>query len=126
MELTINVKDVEWWFWAITLAFIILALISWVPGYYIVMALSGIQILYFTKKEGSLKAFPTQVRIAYFAITLFGLWVAIRFPLYVLILIGTIMVTFTGRCAIALALKVMPWNRNVAPGASCEISSEKQ
>ncbi len=126
MELTINVKDVEWWFWAITLAFIILALISWVPGYYIVMALSGIQILYFTKKEGSLKAFPTQVRIAYFAITLFGLWVAIRFPLYVLILIGTIMVTFTGRCAIALALKVMPWNRNVAPGASCDISSEKQ
>ncbi len=126
MELTINLKDVEWWFWAITLAFIILALISWVPGYYIVMALSGIQILYFTKKEGSLKAFPTQVRIAYFAITLFGLWVAIRFPLYVLILIGTIMVTFTGRCAIALALKVMPWNRNVAPGASCEISSEKQ
>ena len=126
MELTINVKDVEWWFWAITLAFIILALISWVPGYYIVMALSGIQILYFTKKEGSLNAFPTQVRIAYFAITLFGLWVAIRFPLYVLILIGTIMVTFTGRCAIALALKVMPWNRNVAPGASCDISSEKQ
>ena len=126
MELTINVKDVEWWFWAITLAFIILALISWVPGYYIVMALSGIQILYFTKKEGSLKAFPTQVRIAYFAITLFGLWVAIRFPLYVLILIGTIMVTFTGRCAIALALKLLPWNRNVAPGASCEISSEKQ
>ena len=126
MELTINVKDVEWWFWAITLAFIILALISWVPGYYIVMALSGIQILYFTKKEGSLKAFPTQVRIVYFAITLFGLWVAIRFPLYVLILIGTIMVTFTGRCAVALALKMMPWNRNVAHGASCEISSEKQ
>ena len=124
MELTINVKDVEWWFWAITLAFIILALINWIPGYYIVMALSGIQILYFTKKEGSLKAFPTQVRIAYFAITLFGLWVAIRFPLYVLILIGTIMVTFTGRCAIALALKMMPWNRNVAPGASCEIKSE--
>jgi len=124
MQLTINVKDVEWWFWAITLAFIILALISWVPGYYIVMVLSGIQILYFTKKEGSLKAFPTQVRIAYFAITLFGLWVAIRFPLYVLILIGTIMVTFTGRCAIALALKMMPWNRNVAPGASCEIKSE--
>ncbi len=124
MELTINVKDVEWWFWAITLAFIILALISWVSGYYIVMALSGIQILYFTKKEGSLKAFPTQVRIAYFAITLFGLWVAIRFPLYVLILIGTIMVTFTGRCAIALALKMMPWNRNVAPGASCGIKSE--
>ena len=124
MQLTINVKDVEWWFWAITLAFIILALISWVPGYYIVMALSGIQILYFTKKESSLKAFPTQVRIAYFAITLFGLWVAIRFPLYVLILIGTIMVTFTGRCAIALVLKIMPWNRNIAPGASCEIKSE--
>ena len=124
MELAIKTKEVEWWFWAVTLAFIIFALIGWIPGYYIVMAISLTQIFYFAKKEGSLLAFPTQVRIAYFAFTLLGLWVAVRFPFYILLLIGTVMVTFTGRCFIAIMLKVLPWNKNLAPGASCEIGSD--
>jgi hypothetical protein len=34
------------------------------------------------------------------------------------------MVTFTGRCFTALVLKVLPWNKNLAPGASCEIGSD--
>ena len=126
MELAIKTREIEWWFWAVTLAFIIFALIGWIPSYYIVMAISGIQILYFAQKEGGLMAFPTQVRIVYFAFTLFGLWAAARFPLYVVLLIGTIMVTFTGRCFIALMLKAMPWNKNLAPGASCEIDSLKK
>ena len=121
MELAIKTREIEWWFWAVTLAFIIFALIGWIPSYYIVMAISGIQILYFSQKEGGLMAFPTQVRIVYFAFTLFGLWAAVRLPLYIVLLIGTIMVTFTGRCFIALVLKAMPWNKNLAPGASCEI-----
>ena len=124
MELAIKTREIEWWFWAVTLAFIIFALIGWIPGYYIVMAISGIQILYFAQKEGDFKAFPTQVRILYFAFTLLGLWTAVRFPFYIVLLIGTIMVTFTGRCFIALVLKVMPWNKNIAPGASCKIGSE--
>lgn len=122
MDFAIKTNEIEWWFWAVTLGFIILALLGWNPGYYIVMAISFIQILYFVQKEGGLMAFPTQVRIVYFAFTLFGLWTAARFPFYVVLLIGTVMVTFTGRCIIALVLKIMPWNKNMAPGASCEIS----
>ena len=83
MELAIKTKEIEWWFWTVTLPFIIFALIGWIPGYYIVMAISFIQILYFTQKEGGLLAFPTQVRIAYFAFTLFGLWTVTRFPIYI-------------------------------------------
>ena len=124
MELAIKTKEVEWWFWAVTLAFILIALTGWVPGFYLVMAISLAQIFYFTQKEGSWKAFPTQVRIVYFALTLLGLWAAIRFPFYVLLLIGTVMVTFTGRCFIALVLKALPWNKNLAPGASCEIGND--
>jgi phosphoglycerol transferase MdoB-like AlkP superfamily enzyme len=123
MELAIKTREVEWWFWFVTLVFIISALIGWIPGYYIVMVISCIQIWYFVQKEGGLMAFPTQVRIAYFVFTLFGLWAAIRFPFYIVLLIGTVMVTFTGRCFIALVLKLMPWNKNLAPGASCEIGS---
>ena len=126
MELTVNIKEVEWWFWVITLFFILCALLGWTPGYYIVMALSAAQILYITQREGSVKAFPTQIRIAYFKVTLLKLWAAVRFPLYIFLFIGTSMVALTGRCVLALALNKMPRNRNLVPGASCEIGSAEK
>lgn len=112
MELKIEATDIRWWFWAVTLSFIVAALAGWTPGYYIVMALSIIQVLFFLAQEKSPSAFPTQIRIAYFAFTLFGLWTKARISIYTIILLGTIMVTFFGRCAIALILKQMPWNRD--------------
>jgi hypothetical protein len=57
----------------------------------------------------------------YFLVTLLGFWTAIRFPLFLLLLIGTAMVTFTRRCILALILKRMPWNKELPEGASCEI-----
>jgi len=103
--------DVRWWFWPITLAFMIAALAGWTPGYYIVIAISAVQVLYFLIQEKSLSAFPTQVRIVYFGFTLFGLWPAARIVMIGLLALGTIMVTFFGRCVISLGLKPMPWNQ---------------
>ena len=39
MELKLNPADIRWWFWVVTLVFIIAALAGWNPGYYIVMAI---------------------------------------------------------------------------------------
>ena len=125
MPAAIKTNEVEWWFWAVTLVFILSAVVGWVPGYYIVIAISCIQMFYFAYREGLL-SFPTQVRIVYFAFTLLGLWVAIRWPLFIVLLIGTIMVTFTGRCFIALVLKLMPWNKDLVPGATCEIGQVEE
>ena len=110
MELKISPTDIRWWFWAVTLGFIVAAVAGWPPGYYVVMAISGLHVLFFLGQEKSLSAFPTQIRIVYFAFTLFGFWPDVRIFIYVLLLFGTIMVTFFGRCAIALMLKRMPWN----------------
>ena len=74
MTLKININSVEWWFWTVTLVFIVTAISGWIPGYYIVMGISLFQILYFTLKTKSLISFDTQVGIVYFAIMLFGLW----------------------------------------------------
>lgn len=115
MKLKMDFSSVFWWFWTISLAFIIAAIAGWTPGYYVVMAVSAIQVIVFLVRERSVMAFPTQIRIVYFAWTLFGLWAAVRLPLYVLLLLGTIMVVFFGRCSIAMLLKPMPWNRNRAP-----------
>jgi hypothetical protein len=111
MELTINATDIRWWFWATTLAFIVAAVGGWVPGYYIVMSISAVQVFFFLSQEKSLAAFPTQIRVVYFGFALFGLWPEVRLFLYIILLLGTIMVAFFGRCSIALILKHMPWNR---------------
>jgi len=75
------------------------------------MSISAVQVLFFLAQEKSLASFPSQIRVVYFAFTLFGLWPALRFFIYMILLVGTVMVTFFGRCSIALVLKQMPWNR---------------
>jgi hypothetical protein len=95
----------------VTLLLIVLALLGWGPGYAAVIGLSSVHLLYFLVQERSAVAFPVQIRTVYFVVTLFGLWPAARFPIYLVLLVGTLMVTFFGRCAIGLALKQMPWNR---------------
>ena len=111
MKLQIELDKIDWWYWAITFIFIGVAVIGWGPAYYIVMLISGIQIIHFRNQTKSFLAFDTQVRIIYFAFTLFGIIKTIRFPLYILLLIGTFMVVAFNRCGIALILKKMPWNK---------------
>ena len=111
MELKMRPTDIRWWFWPVTLVFMVAALAGWTPGYYVVMAISAVQVLFFLVQEKSLSAFPTQVRIVHFAITLFGLWPVVRIVMIGLLALGTFMVTFFGRCVISLGLKPMPWNR---------------
>lgn len=110
MELRMYPRDIRWWFWAVTLAFIALAIAGWSPGYAVVIALSALHLAYFVAKEGSMAAFPVQIRLVYFACTLAGLLVVVQWVFYLLLLLGTVMVTFFGRCAIALLLRRMPWN----------------
>jgi len=111
MEFKTHPGEVDWWFWAVTLALIIAALAGWSWGYWLVIVVSGVQVLYFWQRENSLAGFATQVRIVYFGFTLFGLWPQVRPFIYAILLVGTFMVTFFDRCVIARVLKEMPWNK---------------
>lgn len=111
MQVKMDVKNIEWWFWTVTLAFIIAAVAGWTPGYAAVMLVSAVQIVYIAIRSGSIVSFPSQVRIAYFAYTLLGLWEAGRVYCCALLILGTAMVVFFDRCGIALVLKLMPWNK---------------
>lgn len=111
MKLLIEPKNPYWWLWVITLILILAAVVGWTPGYYAVIAVSAIQVIIFTIVERSFVAYPVQIRLVYFAITLLGLWPAVRLPFYILILLATLLVSFFGRCSISLMLKQMPWNR---------------
>ena len=111
MELKIQASDIRWWFLPVSLFFIIIALTGWTPAYLVVITISAAQVIFFLVQEKSLSAFPVQIREVYFAFTLFGFWPEVRLIIYILLLLGTVMVTFFGRCSIALILKHMPWNR---------------
>ena len=111
MQLKINATDIRWWFWAVSLILIISALAGWRLGYYVVMGLSAVKVIFFLIEEKSLVAFPSQIRVVYFTFTLFGLLPEVRLYMYIILLFGTIMITFFGRCSIALILKHMSWNR---------------
>ena len=120
MKLKIDVRSIEWWFWAVTLVFIIAALFGWTPGYKAVIVVSLVQILFIAARTSSAFSFPSQVRIVYFAYTLLGLWEAGRFLCYVLLAVGTVLVVFFDRCGIALVLKQMPWNKG-AENPQCKL-----
>ena len=111
MRFKIAPQKIDWWYWAVTFIFIVLALMGWSPGYILVIILSAVQIVHFWWRLKSLVAFDTQVRILYFAFTLLGLIESVRFPFYILLIIGTFMVVAFDRCGIALFLKKMPWNK---------------
>ena len=73
MKFIVDPKRIDWWFWAGILIFIITALLGWNLGYYFVMIINAIQILFFWNRSKSFMGFDTQVRIGYFSFTLLGL-----------------------------------------------------
>ena len=116
----IDVRSIEWWFWAVTLVLIIAALAGWSPGYGAVIIVSLVQMVFVAARTGSAVSFPSQVHIVYFACTLLGLWEAGRVYCYALLAAGTVLVVFFDRCGIALVLKLMPWNRG-AENPQCKL-----
>jgi phosphoglycerol transferase MdoB-like AlkP superfamily enzyme len=111
MKLAINLKSLEWWFWGITLAAMIVGLAGRVEGFYIVIAVSVVQFFYFVLRQG-FAAFPTQVRFVYGIFTIMALFDPTRI-FYWALLVGTVMVTLFNRCIIARVLLLMPWNKDV-------------
>ena len=120
MQLKIDVRSIEWWFWTVTLAFIVAALSGWTPGYIAVIVVSLVQTVFIAVRTGSAFSFPSQVRIVYFAYTLLGLWEAGRVYCYALLAVGTVMVVLFDRCGIALVLKLIPWNKG-AENPQCKL-----
>jgi hypothetical protein len=103
--------DLWWWYWVATFVLIAAALFGWTLGYGLVIVVGALQLGHSFIRNGSIASLPVQIRLVYFAVTLFGLWEGPRFYVYALLLVGTFMVAFLGRCGIALVLKRMPWNR---------------
>lgn len=90
MELKLRIRIVYWWFWATTLLFLVTAVAGWAEGRLVVVVISAVQVLYFLGQKGFfLMAFPVQIRLVFFALTVLGLYVSV---VQLLLLAGITMV----------------------------------
>ena len=111
MQTKIDPSDLGWWFWAATFLLIALSLLGWTAGYYLTISLSLVHALFLLEESKNVRDFATQTRLAFFVLTLFGIWPGVRAVIYLLLLAETAMITFFDHSVIARTLKQMSWNR---------------
>jgi hypothetical protein len=103
-------RSAAWWYWlatAILLAGAAGGVLWALPA---AIALCGVQVLHYRTTEGSFAAFPVQIRLAFLAMLLAGLWEPLRF-LHWVQLAGTTTFVLSGYCLLARLLGLAPWNR---------------
>jgi hypothetical protein len=106
-----RIADKVWIYWFITNLLLIADVMGWSYGLELAFALTLIQVVHFDIEQGSMTAFPTQVRIAYGLILLFAFWPPLYWLIYPVILGTTAMVLFD-YCFLARFMSLMPWNHN--------------
>ena len=107
----IEYKDIGWWYWLVTVLLLSFGILfSNELGYLLAIGLTGFQLVHYLIREGSVNAFPVQVRFWYLVLLL------VSFPkfmqwLYWAPCIGTWAQILFGYCAMARLVSLWPWNR---------------
>jgi hypothetical protein len=103
-------RTVGWWYWLAT-ALLLGAHQAGRPGALaLAIGLAAVQAVHFRLTEGSLAAFPVQIRLAYLMLLLAGLWPPLG-VLHWIQLAGTTAFVLFGYCLLARILALLPWNR---------------
>lgn len=106
----INYREMSWWYWLVTACLLTAGLAGYPVGFPLAIALTLVQIIHFTLRDGSIGAFPVQVRFWYLVLLL----VALPQPLNVIYwipTIGTWAQLIFGYCTMARCVSLLPWNR---------------
>jgi len=103
-------REMSWWYWLTTGLFLAGALFGWPLGFTPAIGLTLVQTLHYLSREGSVSAFPVQVRVGYLAWMLAGLWGPLGFMQWIQ-LIGTTASVLVDYCPMARMLSLLPWNR---------------
>ena len=105
-------STLSWWIWLIIALCLTAGLIGFFSGYYAAIVISVIQTVVFSFREGSLFAFPVQIRLAYTGL-LFLCQVPFLGWLYWVPTVGTFALVLFGYCLMARILSLLPGNRTV-------------
>jgi hypothetical protein len=69
-----TIHDLAWWYWFLTAGFLGAGLFGAPAGIFLAMALCAVQIGHVVWLTRDITAFPVQVRVAYLAMLIAGLW----------------------------------------------------
>lgn len=105
-----TIHDLSWWYWLLTVGLLAAGLLGWPAGIFLAMVLCAVQIVHVIWLTRDLAAFPTQVRIAYLAMLIAGLWGPLQW-IHWMQLAGTTARVLIGYCLLARTLSLAPWNR---------------
>lgn len=102
-------REFSWWYWLISVCFLTAGVAGYPIGFVLAIGFTILQLVHFFLREGSLAAFPVQVRIGYLLLLL------IAFPepmqlIYWIPTIGTWAQVIFGYCTMARFVSLMPWN----------------
>lgn len=105
-------KDVGWWYWLVSACLLTAGVAGYPMGFILAIGLTVFQLMHYVMREGSIKAFPVQVRFWYL------LLLAVAFPeplrlIYWIPTIGTWAQVIFGYCTMARCVSLLPWNRSV-------------
>jgi hypothetical protein len=103
-------RDLGWWYWVLTVGLLGAGLLGWTAGIVLAMALCAVQIVHVLWLTQNLTAFPLQVRVAYLAMLIAGLWEPLQW-IHWMQLAGTSARVLIGYCLLARTLSLAPWNR---------------
>ncbi|MGD8560449.1 MAG: hypothetical protein PVF34_10080 [Gammaproteobacteria bacterium] len=103
-------QDIAWWYWLATIPLLTVGNLGETNGYVLAGLLTALQIVHFTYREHSIRAFPVQVRIAYLGWFLAGQLPYMQWMLWVQ-LIGTSLSVLVDYCPMARLMALVPWNR---------------
>jgi hypothetical protein len=104
-------QDISWWYWSVTVPLLAIGLTGYAEGFMAAAILTAVQVVHFYAREGSLMAFPVQVRMAYLGLLVLAQWPPFYW-VYWLQLAGTTAMVLFSYCLLARVLSLMPWNRH--------------
>ncbi len=104
-----RVHEIAWWYWLAS-GVLLAAALAGTLGFVPLIALTLAQTLHYRLREGSVRAFPVQVRIGYLLWLLAGLLGPLGFFHWIQ-LAGTWAMVLVDYCPMARMLSLLPWNR---------------
>ncbi len=111
----LRIKTLGWWYWCIA-AGLIAASLYWPAAFPFAVAFCVFQAAHFLVREGSPRAFPVQLRVAYLGMLLLGAWPPFWLTHWVQ-LVGTLVFVSVNYCLLSRILVLMPWNRRAPASA---------
>ena len=69
----IDYKELSWWYWLVTACLLTAGVAGYESAFVLAIGLTIVQLVHFTLREGSVAAFPVQVRFWYLMLLLVSL-----------------------------------------------------